>query len=119
MLFPAAPTIKVEVAGSEPILGQEHSIHCAVSGADSLQPTMTYQWFHNGGALSECTATLSFSSLVTSDGGEYSCQVTLTSALLERAISVSSGTHTISLPGNDSSDCMQCEDSVMSVSVCK
>jgi len=89
----------VQVTGHRPTLGQTYSLSCLVTGADSilLQPTITYQWLRDGVILNENTSTLSFPSLSASDVGEYSCQVTLTSALLESSISKNSHTHVITL----------------------
>ena len=89
----------MEVSGGVATLGERYSLSCCVStsGAEMLQPTITYQWLHNGVVLNETLSTLCFPCLNTSDAGQYSCEITLSSALLEQPITAASNTHTLTL----------------------
>ena len=56
--------------GDIPTLGQNYSLNCTDIGATST----TYQWRRNGDKISnETGSTLSFSSLMLSNVGLYSC----------------------------------------------
>ena len=56
--------------------GQSFSLTCSVTGADSLAPTISYQWFR-GQSLVTSSLILSFDSLFLSDVGQYRCVATV------------------------------------------
>ena len=70
-----------------------YTLTCDVSGADNLNPMITYQWTRNDGRTLTQVGTnsnvLSFSSVRLSDAGEYTCTTTIASALLNNDITVS------------------------------
>ena len=69
-----------------------YSLTCTVTGAEGLTESdagavVIYQWLKNGAVVSGQTmATLSFSPLIFSDAGSYTCQATVTSSLLSDSI---------------------------------
>ena len=71
-----------------------HSLTCTVTGAGRLTDAgamVTYQWLKNGAVVSgQAMATLSFSPLIFSNAGGYTCQATITSNLLNDPISQTS-----------------------------
>ena len=85
-----APTITVRVTSSvaTPVVGSMYSLTCTVTGAEGLTDAMvTYQWCKNGAVVSgQIMATLSFSSLSSSNAGSYTCEATVTSSLLSGPI---------------------------------
>ena len=97
-----APIITAVVSGGTPTVGESYSLTCTVTGADRLNPTITYQW-NNTVVSGETQSTLSFSSLSLSDAGQYRCYVTVSSTLLSRSISVTSNTQDLTLQS------MQCK----------
>ena len=63
--------------------GQNFSLTCSVTGADSLSPTISYQWTRGMTVLSsETNSVLLLNPLTLSDSGQYECMVTAESALL-------------------------------------
>ena len=84
LLLDPAITVTVSTGGVTPIVGAMYSLTCTVIGAESLtDSTMTYQWFKDGGVVSDQTVeNLSFTSLTFSDAGEYICEATVMSGLL-------------------------------------
>ena len=85
--------VTVMVSGGTPTLGESYPLTCTVTGADRLNPTVTYQWFKNTAVVSgETQSTLSFSSLSLSDAGQYRCDVTVSSTLLSQSITKMSNT---------------------------
>ena len=57
--------------------GQLLSIVCRFQMADNLIRPPTVQWLNSAGSVQSDTSTFSFSPLLTSDGGEYTCNVTI------------------------------------------
>ena len=87
------------VSGGTPTVGESYSLTCTVTGAVRLYPTIAYQWFKNNTEVSgETQSTLSFSSLSLSDAGQYRCDVTVGSALLNRDIANSSNPIQLVIP---------------------
>ena len=72
------------------ILGHTgYTLTCDVSGTDNLSPTITYQWTkYNGTTQTQVgtTSTLTLSPLRFSDTGDYTCNVTVDSTLLNSSI---------------------------------
>ncbi len=65
-----------------PIEGQSYSQTCAIMGSESLPPS-TVRWNWNGDSRTlSSSPTLNFTPLTRSDGGTYTCTVTITSPLL-------------------------------------
>ena len=91
-----APVITAMVSGGTPTVGESYSLTCTVTGADRLNPTITYQW-SKGTTFVSTQSTLSFSSLRLSDAGKYQCFVTVISTLLSQTITVLSNTQIIIL----------------------
>ena len=85
-----APAIHVTVivASDSAMVGSMYSLTCTITGAERLtDAVVTYQWRKNGTVVSDQQmATLSFSSLIISDAGNYTCQATVTSILLSNPI---------------------------------
>ena len=89
-----APPITVTVTAnlSSPLmLGQTgNTLTCDVFGADNLNPTITYQWTRNGETVPDVSSgTLNLSPLTLTSSGEYTCNVTVSSTLLESDIQAS------------------------------
>ena len=92
------PVITAMVSGGTPTVGESYSLTCTVTGADQLNPMITYQWIKNNTVVSgETQSTLFISSLSLSDAGEYRCDVTVSSTLLSQSISKMSNTHDLTL----------------------
>ena len=72
-----------------------YTLTCDVSGTDRLSPTIAYQWTRNDRTTQTQVGSskrLTLPSLSLSSGGEYSCHVTVGSALLTSDIEVSTVT---------------------------
>ena len=92
------PVITAMVSGGTPTVGENYSLTCTVTGADQLNPTMTYQWFKDSTTISgKRQSTLSFSPLRVSDTGKYRCFVTVSSTLLSHSIPETSNTWDLDL----------------------
>ena len=96
-LFYIAPPITVIVTANlnAPLMvGQTgYTLTCDVSGADSLNPTINYQWTRNDERVPDGSSrTLNLPSLSLSTAGDYTCNVTINSTLLTSAIPASAGT---------------------------
>ena len=67
-----------------------NSLTCDVTGADNLNPMITYQWTRNDGStqtpVGTNSDTLTFSPLRLSNAGDYNCNVTISSTLLNSPI---------------------------------
>ena len=76
------------------MVGQtDYTLTCDISGADNLNPIITYQWTRNDGTTRTQVGTnhnLTLSSLGFSNAGSYSCNVTVNSNLLNNNIFASS-----------------------------
>ena len=60
-----------------------NTLTCDVSGAERLNPTITYQWTRNGESVPDIRSnTFNFSPLELSQAGEYTCSATVSSNLL-------------------------------------
>ena len=57
--------------------GENFSVECRFMTADNLVTAPSVQWKNSSGSVMSDNATLSFSPLLTSDGGEYTCNVTI------------------------------------------
>ena len=70
------------------MMGQtDKTLTCDVSGADNLDPTITYRWTRNGDPVTvpdSSSNTFSFSPLGLSQAGVYTCRVTVSSSLLNQ-----------------------------------
>ena len=65
----------VSLSGSSgpQIAGENYTLTCQVTGGGTTTPT--YRWFKNGSLLTgQTTATLSFSPLIETDSGVYTCE---------------------------------------------
>ena len=91
-----APRIRVSIdMDPHPHLGQSHSLKCHHSGAESINPTISYWWTQNNNTMIEQvvgtnSSILYFTHLKLSDAGTYTCTVTVTSSYLHNNISISS-----------------------------
>ena len=80
------PVITAMVSGGTPTVGESYSLTCTVTGADRLNPTITYQWFKDNTVVSgETQSTLSLSSLGLSVG-QYRCDVVVGSIRLSQVL---------------------------------
>ena len=71
-----------------------NTLTCDVSGADNLNPTITYEWIRNGETVPDGSSrSLNLSPLQLSHAGDYVCHVTVSSTLLNNDISASSGSN--------------------------
>ena len=97
--FIPAPSISVKVTANLTdllMVGQTgNTLTCDVSGADNLNPTITYQWTRNDGSTQTRVGTnsniLTLSPLGLSNAGNYTCSTTVNSTLLNNDIITSSG----------------------------
>ena len=76
------------------MVGQtSNTLTCDVSGADNLNPAITYQWTRNDGStqtpVGTNSNTLSLSPLRLSNAGDYTCNATVSSILLNDDIPAS------------------------------
>ena len=74
---------------------------CSVTGAVSINPTINYQWFKTAPRRIEVGANspiLTFDTLVLSNAGQYSCEVTVSSSLLSQAATVVSRDYNLRFP---------------------
>ena len=74
-------------------MGQSYSLTCGVTGAESLSPSITYQWTKNNGTQTQiqndaANPRISFSPLRLSDAGRYTCQTTVSSPYLNNDITM-------------------------------
>ena len=103
------PVITAMISGGTPTVGESYSLTCTVTGADRLNPTISYQWFKNTAVVSgETQSTLSFSSLSLSDAGQYRCDVTVSSNLLSQSVMNMSNTQDLTLQSKYNSSLMIC-----------
>lgn len=99
ILYPS-PAITVEAfpPRDPPTAGQSYSLVCTVNGADSLNATITYQWFKTNPSQTQLginSHILTFDPLVVSDAGHYSCEVIVSSDRLSRDITITSSRYEI------------------------
>ena len=87
--FPSAPTIAAQItdniSGATPIAGETYTLICDISGAENLNPTITYKWIMdsgNGMQVVSNSSMLSFPSLKLRDAANYACMATITSSYL-------------------------------------
>ena len=69
------PTVEVE--DIRDVAGQPFSTVCRFQMADNLIRPPIVQWLNSAGSVESDNNTLSFSTLRTSHGGEYTCNVTI------------------------------------------
>ena len=74
-------------------MGQSYSLTCGVTGAESVSPSITYQWTKNNGTQTQiqndaANPRISFSPLRLSDAGQYTCQATVSSPYLSNDIAM-------------------------------
>ena len=99
--FTSDPTIIVSTGTNvdTPEIGSIYTLNCTVIGAEKLtDSTITYQWFKDGEVVSEeVTETFTSTSLSFLNAGEYTCQATVVSSLLDEQI-VSSLSPVVGVP---------------------
>ena len=97
LLSSPEPVITAMVSGGTSAVGESYSLVCTVTGADQLNPTITYRWFKDNTVVSgETQSTLSFS-LSLYDSGQYRCDITVSSTLLNQSIIAVSNTQDLTL----------------------
>ena len=86
----SAPSVSVQITddGYPPTAGEDYQLTCSVSGAESLNPTVTYQWTKNSDGQTQVgtSSTLSFTPLRLSDAASYVCTITISSSYLTGVI---------------------------------
>ena len=98
-----APTISVWISATGlPTIGRnEYKLTCHASGAENIDPSISYIWLRNYGTpsqiqFSDHSSTLSFSNLSVSDAGQYTCLATIASPHLINDITAM-GSHIIKI----------------------
>ena len=85
-----------------PAVGYNYSLVCRLTGIDSLNPTIMYQWFKVSPGQTQVgtnSPTLTFDPLVLSDAAQYICEVTVSvSNYTSQFISISSNNYEIRFP---------------------
>ena len=71
---------------------------CSVTGIQSLNATIIFEWRKNDGSLVSSNAVLTFKPLYFSDRGHYTCSVRVNSPYLENVI-ISSAVEDITFEG--------------------
>ena len=91
-LFYLAPTVEINTTGN-PVEGDHYNLTCSVSGYQSfiMNATVAYEWLKNSTLINNQTS-LIFGSIDRSDSGTYTCQVTISSLLLNSDITVENDT---------------------------
>ena len=88
-------SVQITDDGTTPTAGENYPLICRVSGAENLNPTITYQWIKNSGSgqaqVGVSSSTLSFTPLRLSDAASYVCEVTISSSSFSRDIIAMSG----------------------------
>ena len=112
---PLVPTLMaILTLAPSPMAGQSYSLTCALTGGESLTPSITYQFTQDnsgqagvvGGVLT--TPTLTFNPLMLSNSGQYSCQATITSPHLNTPQVVNSGSQGLMVQGESVNYVWQC-----------
>ena len=96
VILPSAPPITAMVTANlkeSLMVGQTgNTLTCNVSGADNLNPTITYQWTRNDQPVPGATTnTFNFSPLRLSQAGVYTCSATVGSSFLSGDINANAG----------------------------
>ena len=72
--------------GATPTAGEDYQLTCSVSGAENLNPGITYRWTKNNGIsqtqVGADSNTLSFTPLRLADAASYVCGGTVSSSYL-------------------------------------
>ena len=81
--------------------GQSYSLTCNVTGGESLNPTIMYEWTRGGTSVGGNDPLLNFFPLTLSSSGQYVCTVTVTvtSALLTTTLTDASDTFDLTIKG--------------------
>ena len=105
-LLPIVPMILVGIiiGRAVPILRENYALTCVVSGIENLQPNIAYNWMKIDGdgvtsQVGNNSNTLFFAKLTTSDEGNYTCSVLISSGLLKEDIRKVSGPISINFQG--------------------
>ena len=72
-----------------------NTLTCSVSGAERLSPTIIYQWTRKDGSTQThvgSSRSFTLSRLTLTSAGEYACNITVSSDLLDSGIPVSTST---------------------------
>ena len=96
-----AISVRVQDGGAIPVAGHTYSMTCDISGNENLVHTLTYQWTKNNGTSTHVgtnSSNLSFSSLVLSDNGDYTCITTVSSSSLREDKVSRSKPYTLDIP---------------------
>ena len=88
-------------------LGENYSLACVVTGADKLNPMLSYEWTRNGNRLEMIdneTNVLSFTPFRLSDAGNYHCNVSICSQYVNDAIMIESNNQSLKVQGKSSTE---------------
>ena len=79
-------SVQISDSGATPTAGESYQLTCSVTGAENLNPTITYRWTRNSGSgqtqVGAYSSTLSFTPLRLADAASYVCEVTISSNYL-------------------------------------
>ena len=76
-------SVQIRDGGATPTAGENYLLTCNVSGAENLNPTISYRWIKNSQTpVGTNSNTLSFTPLQLSDAASYICEVTISSSYL-------------------------------------
>ena len=82
----SAPPVSVQIGNnivSTPTAGENYLLTCTESGAENLNPTITYRWIKNNSTLVGTNSnTLFFTPLRLTDAATYVCEVIISSNYL-------------------------------------
>ena len=78
--------VSIEITTSiRPVIGMGYYLTCTVTGADQLDPTITYQWYKDGSVLfNETELNFTIDSLTYTDAGGYMCVANVSSEHLSQ-----------------------------------
>ena len=97
-------SVDIDVGGLSPVLRKNYTLTCDVSGVENFYPSITYKWMKIDGdgvtsQVENNSNTLFFAKLTTSDEGNYTCSVLISSGLLKEDIRKVSGPISINFQG--------------------
>ena len=68
--------VKISGSGGDQVAGENYTLTCQGTGGVTTEPS--HQWLRNGSLLNDTSAVLSFSPLMETDAGVYTCMSSIT-----------------------------------------